>query len=42
MRWTIVDGGKGYGQRQVIVNDGFRTSEVKKLYAGDLWVGPEK
>ena len=27
---------------KIIVNDGFRTSEMKKLYAGDLWVGPAK
>jgi hypothetical protein len=42
MRWTVVDGGDGYEQDKVIVNDGFRTSEVKKLYAGDVWVGPAK
>lgn len=42
VRWTIVDGGEGYASDKIIVNDGFRTSEVKKLYAGDLWVGPAK
>jgi hypothetical protein len=40
MQWTLVDGGRGYASDQVIVNDGFRTSEIKKLYAGDLWIGP--
>jgi hypothetical protein len=42
MRWTVVDGGDGYEHDKVIVNDGFRTSEVKKLYAGGVWVGPAK
>jgi hypothetical protein len=42
VRWIIEDGGKGYAHDKIIVNDGFRTSEVKKLYAGDVWVGPAK
>ena len=42
MRWTVVDGGDGYQHDKIIVNDGFRTSEVKKLYAGNLWIGPAK
>jgi hypothetical protein len=40
MQWTLIDGGKGYASDKVIVNDGFRTSEIKRLYAGDLWIGP--
>jgi hypothetical protein len=42
MRWTIIDGGDGLASDKVIVNDGFRSSEIRKLYAGDLWVGPAK
>jgi hypothetical protein len=42
MRWTVVDGGEGLASDKVIVNDGFRSSEIRKLYAGDLWVGPAK
>ena len=42
MRWTVIDGGDGYASDRITVNDGFRTSDVKKLYAGDLWVGPVK
>jgi hypothetical protein len=42
VRWTIEDGGKGHALDKITVNDGFRTSEVKQLYAGDVWVGPAK
>jgi hypothetical protein len=42
MQWTIVDGGDGYASDRISVNDGFRRSDVKKLYAGDIWVGPAK
>jgi hypothetical protein len=42
MRWTVVDGGDGLANDKVIVNDGFRSSEIRKLFAGDLWVGPAK
>jgi hypothetical protein len=42
MQWTIVDGGEGYASDRISVNDGFRRSDVKKLYAGDIWVGPAK
>jgi len=42
MRWAVTDGGEGYEKDRIIVNDGFRTSEVTKLYAGNVWVGPAK
>jgi len=42
MRWTITDGGDGYQNDKIVVNDGFRTSTVTKLYAGNVWVGPAK
>ena len=42
MRWAVTDGGEGYENDRIIVNDGFRTSEVTKLYAGNVWVGPAK
>jgi hypothetical protein len=42
IRWTITDGGDGYQNDKIVVNDGFRTSTVTKLYAGDVWVGPPK
>lgn len=42
MRWTITDGGDSYQNDEIVVNDGFRTSTVTKLYAGNLWVGPPK
>ena len=42
MRWAVTDGGEGYESDRIIVNDGFRTSEVTKLYAGNVWVGPAK
>jgi hypothetical protein len=42
MRWTITDGGDDYRSDRITVNDGFRTSTITKLYAGDLWVGPAK
>jgi hypothetical protein len=42
MRWTITDGGDDYRSDRITVNDGFRTSTITKLYAGDLWVGPPK
>jgi hypothetical protein len=42
MRWAVTDGGEGFEQDRIIVNDGFRTSEVTKLYAGNVWVGPAK
>lgn len=40
--WTITDGGDGYQNDKLVVNDGFRSSTPVKLYAGDLWVGPAK
>ncbi len=42
VRWTVVDGGDGYQHDKIVVNDGFRTTEPLKLYAGNLWVGPAK
>lgn len=42
MRWTVVDGGEGFAQDKIVVNDGFRTTEPLKLYAGNVWVGPAK
>lgn len=42
MRWTVVDGGEGYQHDSIVVNDGFRTTEPMKLYAGNVWVGPAK
>jgi hypothetical protein len=37
MKWTVVDGGQGYAQDWVTVDDGFKPS-VMKLYGGDLQV----
>jgi hypothetical protein len=42
VRWTVVDGGDGYQSDKITVNDGFRSAEIGKLYAGNLWVGPAK
>jgi hypothetical protein len=35
LQWTIVDGGEGYEQDKVTVDDGVRKREPR-LYGGDL------
>lgn len=39
MKWTVVDGGKGYEADSVVVDDGFKKKPLK-LYAGDLQIAP--
>jgi len=39
MKWTIVDGGKGYAKDRVMIDDGFRLRDMK-IYDGDLRIGP--
>lgn len=35
MKWTVTDGGTGFGNDTVLVDDGFKPKEMK-MYAGDL------
>ncbi|NTW59828.1 MAG: hypothetical protein HGB21_05825 [Nitrospirae bacterium] len=42
MNWTITDGGEGYEKDKIVVDDGFKTLETKKLYGGDVRIGPAK
>ena len=37
MSWTVTDGGEGYAEDAVTIDDGFRTREMK-MFAGDLRV----
>jgi hypothetical protein len=38
MKWTVVDGGEGYTQDRVTVDDGFKARDMK-MYDGDIRVG---
>jgi hypothetical protein len=38
MKWTVVDGGEGYTQDRVTVDDGFKPRDMK-MHDGDLRVG---
>jgi hypothetical protein len=40
-KWTVVDGGKGFENDTVLVDDGFKPKPLK-MYSGDLTVGGEK
>jgi hypothetical protein len=40
MKWTVIDGGEGYPNDKIVVHDGFKASETKKLYGGDVRIGP--
>ena len=42
MKWTVIDGGEGYEKDRIVVDDGFKTLETKKLYGGDVRVGVRK
>ena len=42
MKWTIIDGGEGYEKDKIVVDDGYKTLETKKLYGGDIRIGPAK
>jgi hypothetical protein len=42
MKWIVVDGGEGFAKDRITVNDGFKTSETKRLFGGDVRVGPAK
>jgi hypothetical protein len=42
MKWTITDGGEGYEKDKIVVDDGYKTLETKKLYNGDIRIGPAK
>jgi hypothetical protein len=42
MNWTVTDGGEGYEKDKIVVDDGYKTLETKKLYGGDLRIGPAK
>jgi hypothetical protein len=42
MKWTITDGGEGYEKDKIVVDDGYKTLETKKLYGGDVRIGPPK
>lgn len=42
MKWTLTDGGQGYASDKIVVDDGYKTNETKKLYGGDLRIGPAK
>jgi hypothetical protein len=42
MKWTVVDGGDGYASDRIVVDDGYKTLDTKKLYGGDVRVGPMK
>jgi hypothetical protein len=39
MKWTVTDGGEGFQNDKVIIDDGFKQA-VGKFYDGDLRVGP--
>jgi hypothetical protein len=41
MKWKVVDGGPGFEEDSVTVDDGFRAKPLK-LYAGDLTIAPAK
>jgi len=40
-KWTITDGGKGFGKDRVMVDDGFKPKEMK-MYGGDITIAPPK
>jgi hypothetical protein len=42
MIWTVTDGGEGYEKDKIVVDDGYKTLETKKLYNGDIRIGPAK
>lgn len=42
MKWTVTDGGEGYEKDKIVVDDGYKTLETKKLYGGDVRIGPAK
>jgi len=42
MKWTITDGGEGYANDKIVVDDGYKILETKKLYGGDIHIGPAK
>ena len=42
MKWIIIDGGEGYEKDKIVVDDGYKTLETKKLYNGDIRIGPAK
>jgi len=42
MKWTVTDGGEGYEKDKIVVDDGYKTLETKKLYNGDIRIGPAK
>jgi hypothetical protein len=42
MKWTVTDGGEGYANDKIVVDDGYKTLETKKLYGGDINIGPAK
>ena len=42
MKWTVTDGGEGYANDKIVVDDGYKTLETKKLYGGDIHIGPAK
>jgi hypothetical protein len=42
MKWTVSDGGEGYEKDKIVVDDGYKTLETKKLYGGDVRIGTAK
>ena len=42
MKWTLTDGGDGHAMDKIVVDDGYKTKDTKKLYGGDLRIGPVK
>ena len=40
MKWTISDGGEGHARDKIVVDDGYKALETKKLYGGDIRIGP--
>ena len=42
MKWTISDGGEGHARDKIVVDDGYKALETKKLYGGDIRIGPAR
>jgi hypothetical protein len=42
MKWTVTDGGAGFASDRIVVDDGYKILETKKLYGGDIHIGPAK
>lgn len=40
MNWTVTDGGEGYEHDRIVVDDGYKILETKKLYGGNIDIGP--